>query len=31
MLTVNEIFMSPRNLFNDPFDCRIYEDYFMAI
>ena len=27
MLTHNEIFMSPPNLFNDPFDCRIYEDY----
>lgn len=26
ILTHNEIFMSPPNLFNDPFDCRIYED-----
>ena len=26
LLTDNEIFMSPPNLFNDPFDCRIYED-----
>jgi hypothetical protein len=26
ILTNNEIFMSPPNLFNDPFDCRIYED-----
>ncbi|WP_026709284.1 DUF2971 domain-containing protein [Flavobacterium frigidarium] len=27
ILTDNEIFLSPPNLFNDPFDCRIYDDY----
>lgn len=27
MLTHNEIFMSPPNLFNDPFDCKIYENF----
>ena len=26
ILTHNEIFMSPPNLFNNLFDCRIYED-----
>lgn len=27
LLIKNEIFMSPPNMLNDPFDCRIYTDY----
>jgi hypothetical protein len=29
LLTNNELYMSPSNLFNDPFDCKIYKNYYL--
>lgn len=29
LLTDNELYMSPASLFNDPFDCKIYKNYYL--
>lgn len=29
ILTENSLFCSPANLFNDPFDCKIYKNHFL--